>query len=232
MIKLPRLFTEAEIRQDSIVPLAPAQAHYLRNVLRRKEGDALRLFNGRDGEWLARLAALDKKGARAQAQSRLLPQPAPPRAIHLLFAPIKKARLDFLIEKAVELGATHLHPVITRYTEVRQINQSRIAQQIIEAAEQCERLDISSIAPAQTLEALLQAWDRNVPLYACIERTESPALRELAIKGSAALLVGPEGGFAPEEKGMLHNLDFITPVSLGERVLRAETACIKGLSLI
>ncbi len=200
--------------------------------MRRKEGDALRLFNGRDGEWRAELSALGKKSAQAIVQEQLFPQPPPGRAIHLVFAPIKKNRMDFLIEKAAELGATHIHPVLTQNTEIRQLNEERINAQLIEAAEQCERLTVPALAPLQKLDRLLGDWPQNVPLYACIERYDAPLLKDISATGDAAILVGPEGGFTADEAALLTSRPFIRPVSLGTTILRAETACLKALSLL
>lgn len=195
--------------------------------MRRQQGDALRLFNGRDGEWLTTLTAVDKKRAEATPSQCLRPQPPRSREIHLLFAPIKKARMDFLIEKAAELGATHLHPVITSHTEVRQLNEERLRAQLAEAAEQCERLDVPALAPAQKLAALPANWDAAIPVYACIERDETlPLLQSRSLPDKAAFLIGPEGGFAPDEIEMLAKMPFIRPVSLGPVIYRAETTAL------
>jgi len=199
--------------------------------MRRKPGDQLRLFNGRDGEWLATLETLDKKAAIAVPVRLLRPQPQQNRQVHLLFAPLKKARMDILIEKATELGVTHLHPVLTRNTEVRQINEDRLRAQIIEAAEQCERLDIPALVPIKDLTALA-GWDKTIPLYACIERREGlPLLHVCKFGDTMAFLIGPEGGFSEDEAEKLAALPFISAVSLGDTVYRAETAALVCLAL-
>ncbi len=225
-IKLPRLHVHQELHENAKISLSSAQAHYLKNVLRRNEGDRLLLFNGRDGEWLAALTALGKKEAVAVPEKCLRPQPAPQGETHLIFTPIKKARLDFLIEKAVELGATHLHPLITARTEVRHINEERVQAQMIEAAEQCERLAVPRLSRPVSLAALPGSWDRAIPVYACIERRDAPQLKDCDIPDKAAFLIGPEGGFSPEEIAMIEKMPFSKPVSLGETVYRAETAAL------
>lgn len=232
-IKLPRLYVDQDLSADTPVSFTADQAHYLKNVMRRQPGDRLRLFNGRSGEWLAALTTADKKQATARLEKQLLPQPPQGRETHLLFAPIKKARMDFLIEKAVELGATHLHPVITQYTEVRQVNEERLRAQIVEAAEQCERLSVPALAPAKKLATLVSGWDKAIPVHACIERAEdAPLLQDCALGERAAFLIGPEGGFAPEEIEMLRRIPAVRPVSLGSSIYRAETAALICLAAV
>lgn len=230
--KTPRLYGEWPLTAQGEITFAPEQAHYLRNVLRQNPGDRLRLFNGRDGEWLAVLTALDKKTARAVPESVLIPQPDSPTAVHLLFAPIKKARMEWLIEKAVELGATHFHPILTQNTEARHLNEDRLRLQIIEAAEQCERLDIPTLAPLQRLEDNLATWDNTLPLYAALERHDAPHVQNALTSGPTAFLIGPEGGFTAEEKEKILGHNAIQPVSLGPRILRAETAALYVLSQV
>ena len=201
--------------------------------MRRKEGDNVRLFNGRDGEWLAVFTAFEKKSVTANSVRQLLAQPERTREIHLAFAPIKKARMDFLIEKAVELGATHLHPVLTHNTEMRQINETRLRAQIIEAAEQCERLDIPVVYPLQTLENFIGNWQQPIPVMACFERSEAPFIDDVMNnKKDVAFLIGSEGGFSEIEKERLLKQQIIIPVSLGHRIFRSETAALFVLSRI
>lgn len=211
--------------------MAESQAHYLRNVLRRQSGDRLRLFNGRDGEYLAVLQAVGKALVTARCETGLKVQPPAPVPLHLLFAPVKKARLDFLIEKAVELGATHLHPVITRNTETRTLNEDRLHAQIIEAAEQCERLDRPVLLPPMPLESLGQAWPAGCLVLACLERKNAPFIAQAlsGVAGPRAALIGPEGGFTEEEALWLESLSFVRPVTLGARILRSETAACAAL---
>ena len=197
-IKLPRLYVDQELHENADISFDPDQSHYLKNVMRRKPGDQLRLFNGREGEWLVTLSVVEKKGAIAQTVTQTVAQPDKGPEIHLIFAPIKKHRMDFMIEKAIELGATHLRPVITHYTEVRKLNESRVAQQTVEAAEQCERLDLPHCLDIDKLENLIGDWDSKMPIYACIERDEEAPFLSSALKDGEdmAILIGPEGGFS------------------------------------
>ncbi len=234
-IKLPRLYVDQELKKSVLMVLDNTQAHYLKNVMRRKTGDSLRIFNGKDGEWLGVLSFPSKKTAEIAIQKQLLPQSQRQHAVHLVFAPIKKARMDWLIEKSVELGVTHLHPVLTQNTEIRQINEKRIEQQIIEAAEQCERFDIPSLAPLQPLKTLLQNRESKTPLLACIERETAKPVKDALSKSNRddiAFLIGPEGGFTQEEKDMLGSTENIIPISLGTNILRSETAACYVLSAL
>ena len=229
VIKLPRLYVDNELRESNIVNLNKDQAHYLLHVLRIHAGDCLRLFNGHDGEWRASVDSANKKGVSARIDSRIKEQPPVPRELHLFFAPIKKARMDWLIEKAVELGATHLHPVLTHNTEVRAINEERIRAQIIEAAEQCERMDLPELFSLQPVLNILS----TLPLLACLERTDAKSLKEsIPEKESVAFLIGPEGGFTEDEKKKLCGMKNVAAVSLGPRVLRSETAAIMALCAV
>lgn len=231
LAKSPRLYVSADLSPKASVVLPPAQAHYLKNVMRAELGAPVRLFNGRDGEWHATIAQLDKKNAVLALQSQTRPQPRDRRAVHLFFAPIKKARLEWLIEKAVELGATDLHPVLTQHTEVRDINAERTRAQIIEAAEQCERLDLPQLHDITPLRSALGKWPADQPLFIALERAEAPTLaRVLPENGPLAFLIGPEGGWSVEERTFPGNLPFLRPVSLGPDILRAETAALYVLS--
>jgi len=225
--KLPRLFINAPLSQDGGAALSADQAHYLKNVLRRNDGDNVRVFNGRDGEWRGPLENLSKKSGAVRLNIQTRPQPQTTRRIHLYVAPIKKAAMDWMIEKAVELGATDLHPVLTQNTEVRKINAERMAKQIFEAAEQCERLEIPIL---HELTPLSGAFDGKYPVFACIERENAVEIGKSAVNnGDIGLLIGPEGGFTAEEKAFLAQNPHINPVSLGETVLRAETAACYAL---
>lgn len=220
---------EKSLKPGGSAALSPAQAHYLKNVLRKQPGDSLRLFNGESGEYLARIETLSKKDGRAALTKQIKEQTAPAFKTRLLFAPIKKARIDILIEKAVELGATDLHPILTQRTENRKLNEQRLRAQIIEAAEQCERLTIPALHPLQKLESVLSNWNET-PLYAALERAHAPTLSQTLKPGDKAFLIGPEGGFAPEEITIIEKSN-AAPVSLGENILRAETAALLCLSL-
>ena len=227
--KLPRLFVEAALSPDLAVALAAPQAHYLRNVLRRGDGDAVRLFNGHDGEWLAVLAATDRRAVAAVPREPLRTQPAAGIETELLFAPLKKDALDTLLQKATELGATRLRPVLTRNTEARRFNADRALAQVREAAEQCERLTVPDLAPLEPLEAALAARPADQTLYIALERAGAPALSPVADL-KAAFLIGPEGGFTQAERHWLAALPGACPVSLGETILRAETASLYCLA--
>ena len=227
--KSPRLYTELDLMQGGVIELPKEQAHYLKNVLRKSEGDPVRLFNGRDGEWVYCINALGKKGGEAAALEQTRPQTAQGRQIHAFFPPIKKNRMDFMIEKAIELGATDLHPIITQNTETRKINEERLKAQIIEAAEQCERLDLPTLHKLSDMFTVLKSCD--APVYAAIERMDAPK-RITVESGDVAVLIGPEGGFTAEEIATLGTIPSIKAVSLGDNILRAETALLKILCII
>lgn len=223
--KSPRLYVSADLQPGASVVLPDHQAHYLKNVMRAETGSSVRLFNGRDGEWHATIESIDKKKAVLASQSQIRTQPPPRRRVHLLFAPIKKARMEWLIEKAVELGATDIHPVITNHTEVRDINAERTRAQIIEASEQCERLDAPVLHDIMSLKSKLGAWDPNIPIMMGLERANASLLKtSVPENGPLAFLIGPEGGWSQEERELPGNLPFLKPVSLGPDILRAETA--------
>jgi 16S rRNA (uracil1498-N3)-methyltransferase len=227
--KLPRLFTENDLAPDAQIILEEGQAHYFRTVLRRQEGDQFRVFNGRDGEFTAQISVLTKKSAAATAQQKIKDQPPSSGQIHLLFAPIKKQRMNFLIEKAVELGITSLHPVLTARTEMRAINEDRLRAQIIEAAEQCERMDIPVLHPLTPLAAKVRASITKNKLLWAAERSDSPLIYSIKQK-DWAFLIGPEGGFDPVEVEFLSQNPRVTPISLGNTVYRAETAAFLCLA--
>ncbi len=231
--KHPRLYTAHDLGQGGTFTVSDDQAHYLRNVLRKNAGESVRLFNGRDGEWTGILQSADKKAVTVLCDVLIRKQPERGLETHLLFAPIKKARLDFLVEKAVELGATHLHPLITQNAENRQLNDGRLKAQCTEAAEQCERLDIPELSPAALLEEKWRQWPGRLPVLACLERSAAqPLMAALTGLSHVAVLVGPEGGFTAEEAARLQKLPFVTPVSLGPLILRSETAACSALAAI
>ena len=224
-----RLFTDADLEPGAELAATPAQAHYLGTVMRRGPGAALRLFNGRDGEWRARIAAIRKERATLAVEDLLRPQ-APEPDLWLVFAPLKRDATDMLVQKATELGASALLPVLTERTNTDRVNLARLAAIAMEAAEQSERLTVPALHPPRRLPDVLAGWPEDRPLVAAIERSDAPPPpRGLA---HAALLVGPEGGFSPAEVQMLRSRAFLVPASLGPRVLRAETAGIVGLALL
>lgn len=224
LYKFPRLYVAASLGPGDTATLADTQAHYLKTVLRRNDGDHIRLFNGQDGEWLASLAFTGKRGVTAALIKQTRPQPPRNRRVHLLFSPLKKDRLDTLIEKAVELDATDLHPVITERTEVRALNEGRIHSQIIEAAEQCERLDLPELHAIEPMEKLLARW-LGCPVFVGLERSDAKTLNDGIVPlGDCAALIGPAGGWSDKERESFSHMHGIVPVSLGANILRSETA--------
>ncbi len=232
--KYPRLYINVPFSQGAEISLDAAHSHYLKNVLRKSVGDVLRVFNGRDGEWLASLKVLGKKNGSALLTEQIKQQPEISAPLYLFFAPIKKQRMDFLIEKSVELGVSGLYPVITNRTENRKLNEERMRSQIIEATEQCERLDLPTLHPAQKLPELLRMKETlflEAPLFVCLERRELAApLSSYSYEKGAAFLIGPEGGFDDQEVESLIAAENIRLVDLGDTILRAETAAIACLS--
>ena len=228
-----RLYVETDLGPGAAVGLAPGRAHFLRSVLRLKRGAALALFNGRDGEWLARIDALGKGWASLQVESQRRAQEGGPD-LWLLFAPLKRARLDYLIEKAVEFGVARLQPVLTRHTAVTRVNLERLAANAREAAEQCERLDLPEIAAPAALFTALGDWPTGRRLLVCAEAGAARPIAEVLAeeRGGAgdAILTGPEGGFARSELDGLRNLPFVSVVGLGPRILRADTAALAALA--
>jgi|SoiMetStandDraft_2_1073263.scaffolds.fasta_scaffold68324_3 16S rRNA (uracil1498-N3)-methyltransferase len=236
--RAPRLYLDTPLAAEAAVRLDPRQHHYLLTVLRRGPGGTVLVFNGRDGEWLARIDEAGRKATALMPLHQTRTQP-PPADLHYLFAPIKHARLDYLVQKAVEMGASHLQPVITRYTQVARVNHDRMRQNAIEAAEQCGILALPEIAPAVTLHALVAGFPRERLLVFCDEEAEvnDPVAALAAARlrvGSPlrlAVLIGPEGGFAPEERDAVLSLPQVVRLALGPRILRADTAAVAALAL-
>ncbi|WP_300304436.1 16S rRNA (uracil(1498)-N(3))-methyltransferase [Ferrovibrio sp.] len=230
-----RLFVPADLNGGAEVALPPDQAHYLRHVLRLGEGDVVALFNGRDGEFHAVLSAMGKKDVRLQVGMQTRPFAAA-ADLWLCFAPIRQGRIEMVIEKATELGVGKLLPVQTRRCQIAKVNGERLSAIAREAAEQSERLDVPSIENLVTLEKLLAEWPTERRLYVCAERSEAlpllAALQSRPKDESCALLVGPEGGFAPEELESMLRHPAIVPVTLGPNILRAETAAIAALAIL
>ncbi len=230
-----RLFVTADLRPDAAIALPREQAHYLGAVMRAAPGEAVLLFNGRNGEWLGRIDSLGKAGATLVLECRTRTQ-APEPDLWLLAAPIKKERIDLVAEKAAELGAAALWPVFTRRTMASRVNAERLAAHLAEAAEQCERLTVPALKPAMPLDKALADWPPGRILLFLDESGEGRPLAEAlaAIPPAAplAILTGPEGGFAPEERRMLAAQPFTRAVGLGPRILRAETAAIAALAIV
>jgi len=229
---LARLYIEAALGEGGSVDLPQAQAHYLGTVRRLKLGAKLRVFNGDDGEWLAEITEIEKRKASLRMVERLRPPVVCPD-IWLLFAPIKKARTDFIVEKATELGASLIKPVITERTTLPKVRLDRMRIHAIEAAEQTERMDLPEISKPAKLSDVLSMWDSKRALIFADEAGDSlPAIKAFAdINAPAAILIGPEGGFTPDERELLRGHDFVAPISLGPRILRADTAAAASLAL-
>lgn len=242
----PRLYVDSPLQAGGEVPLDRDAANYLRNVLRLKSGDGVLAFNGRDGEWQATLSGDGKRLALALgAQAR--PQPAP-ADLHYLFAPIKHARLDYMVQKAVELGASKLQPVITRHTQVSRVNVERMHANAIEAAQQCGILALPECAEPLAFAAMLERLHADRLLIFCDEEAEvknpvvalggdrelPSALVPVTVRRAArlAVLIGPEGGFSEDERAALLKRPNTVRLSLGPRVLRADTAAVAALTLV
>ena len=229
---IPRLYVEADLAPGEDVPALPGQGHYLAQVMRKAEGDSVHLFNGRHGEWQARIGALRKDKAVFVPEQRLRPQ-AMAADIRLLLAPLKRDAMEWVVEKATELGVASIHLVLTARGVVGRVNEARLAAIAREAAEQCERLDLPAIAPPRDLHRALDAWD-GTPILLGHERGAAPPLPRLAAGRSLplALLVGPEGGFTAQELEALARRCFVSSAALGPRILRAETAAVAGLAVL
>ncbi|MEM8990106.1 MAG: 16S rRNA (uracil(1498)-N(3))-methyltransferase [Pseudomonadota bacterium] len=228
-----RLFVEAPLAAGAEVMLSGDQAHYLVNVMRLREGAEISVFNGNDGEWRARVAALARKGGGLEALERLRAQAAPPD-LWLLFAPLKKARTDFVAEKACEMGCRRLIPVFTQHTNAERVNAARLRAHAVEAAEQCGLLSVPEIAEPMALGAALAALGPRRLMF-CDEtgagRPAAAVLAEAGTGGPWAVLIGPEGGFSDAERARLTAHPGAVPVSLGPRILRADTAAVAALAL-
>ena len=213
------------------MPLEPGQAHYLSAVMRRNPGDQVAIFNGRDGEWSARIDQLGKRGGSLIAGAQTAPQRDPPD-LWLLFAPIKKTRTDFIVEKAAELGCARIQPVQTEFTNSERIRQDRLQAHAIEAAEQCGGTHVAPVAELVPLARLLSGWDPARRILWADEALAGPAAVLAGLPpGPWAILIGPEGGFSNAERGRLSALPFVTRIALGPRILRADTAAVAAIVL-
>jgi len=232
--KMQRLCVEDDLASGGTVGLGRDQSHYLGNVLRMREGGEVLLFNGRDGEWLARIAGLEKKAVRLDLVEETRPQPPAPDLVYA-FAPIKAGRLDYLVQKAVEMGAGVLQPVQTHHTQLSRVGRERLEANALEAAEQCGILALPPVRDLVKFDRLIADWEPDRCLIFCDEAsgTNNP----LPILGAIeerklGLLIGPEGGFSDEERRQLHALPFVTAIPLGPRILRADTAAVAAMALI
>jgi 16S rRNA (uracil1498-N3)-methyltransferase len=229
-----RLHVEADLAAAATVACSDAQANYLRNVLRLRTGDRVLVFNGRDGEWRAELAEAGRRGAALRVGERVRAQEDGPD-IDYLFAPLKRARLDYLVQKATEMGVARLRPVLTRRTTPERVNLERMRANAIEAAEQCGILRIPAVCAPETLGGVLAGWDATRRLVFCDEgsdRSDPVAVLDRLEPGPLALLIGPEGGFEEAERALLLARPFVTRLSLGPRILRADTAAVAALALV
>ena len=231
----PRLFVDAVLAAGETVALEPSQSNYLGNVLRLSAGDTILVFNGRDGEWQASIAGRKRPDSltidtQTREQDRL-------PDLAYVFAPLKHARLDYMVQKAVEMGASSLQPVLTRFTQVSRVNSERMRANVIEAAEQCGILGIADVAEPIALDRYLSGREGQRLLVFCDEAADAadplPALQgELNAPGGIDVLIGPEGGFAEEERAILLRQQRILRLSLGPRILRADTAAVAALALV
>ena len=247
MSSTPRLYVTSPLAAGNAIALDDEQSNYLLRVLRLQVGAPVRVFNGSDGEWAAEIGAVQGKKANLVPVEQVRPQPeAPASAPILLFAPVKKAETDFIVEKATELGAARICPVLTERTQTRTVRLDRFNKIALEAAEQTERLDLPEVADLQPLASALDSLPEGTRIIYCDEagdETEAPwggqagrALPMAAVLArldgaGVAILIGPEGGFTPEERQWLRGRADTLPVSLGPRILRAETAAVAALSV-
>jgi 16S rRNA (uracil1498-N3)-methyltransferase len=232
--KLPRLFLTAPLSLGVPLTATSEQYNYLVNVLRMDENSELLVFNGRDGEWIAKLAVPARKKLTITPVE--LTRAQPPRSdLVFLFAPLKAGRLDYLVQKAVEMGAGSIWPVLTQHTQVQRIGIDRLQANVIEAAEQCGILSVPKVADPEKLDTLLENWDPKRRIIFCDEdaSTHNPVARLGSIQEKRlAVLIGPEGGFSDTERTLLRSLAFVTPIPLGPRILRADTAAVAALAVV
>jgi 16S rRNA (uracil1498-N3)-methyltransferase len=238
--RAPRLHVDAPLAAGANLALEPAKSNYLVNVLRLRPGDPVLVFNGRDGEWRAVLAAGRRKAFALTVAERAREQ-TQAADLHYLFAPLKHARLDYMVQKAVEMGASRLQPVLTRHCQVERVNLGRMRANAVEAAEQCGILNLPEIAEPVSLRDMVDAWTPERLLVFCDE--EAPVADPVAALADArtggllgapplTVLIGPEGGFADDERAALAALPNVIRLALGPRILRADTAAVAALALV
>ncbi len=229
--RMPRLYVDAPLAAGGELALDRDQANYLLNVLRLKRGEEVLLFNGADGEWRARLAGQGKRAA-VELLRREREQPGA-GDLHFLFAPLKHARLDYMVQKAVEMGVSHIQPVITRHTQVARVNVERMRANVIEAAQQCGILALPAVA--EPVDFARAVTDDGRLLIFCDERADVQdplAALKAAPRLPLSLLIGPEGGFADDERAMLLRRGHVARIALGPRILRADTAAVAALAVV
>ena len=230
-----RLYCDTPLGSNVALTLGREQSHYLINVLRYGIGQEVLVFNGKDGEYLATVDAADRKKTVLLCHRQTRPQDPMP-SLMLSFAPIKKARLDFIAEKATELGVGLVQPVMSDYTQVSRVNTERMLANAIEAAEQTGRTTVPEILSPRPLMDLLEDWPKNRHIIFCDEDCAGSAQHDFAhqvanVSGDVAIMIGPEGGFSPRERQAIMALDGVVPVSLGRNILRADTAMLAALAL-
>jgi 16S rRNA (uracil1498-N3)-methyltransferase len=232
--RMQRLFVPHQMQAGGEIEPDPQQAHYLVNVLRMQPGGQLLVFNGVDGEWLASLAEAGRKRVRLALTTQVRPQPGPCDLVYC-FAPLKAGRLDYMVQKAVEMGAGVLQPVLTQHTQMSTIGIERIRANVVEAAEQCGILAIPEVREVVKLERLIWEWESGRRLIFCDEGAETnnpvPALQGIVAR-KLGLLIGPEGGFSDDERQQLRGLPYVTSIPLGPRILRADTAAVAAMAVI
>jgi 16S rRNA (uracil1498-N3)-methyltransferase len=232
--KMQRLYVTGDLHAGAMIEASPDHSHYLLNVLRMSDGAEILAFNGRDGEWRASVHPRSRKAATLRLIDQTRPQPPHPDLIYC-FALLKQGRLDYLVQKAVEMGAGLLQPVITRHTQIAKVGTDRLQANAIEAAEQCGILAVPEVGEPLKFDRLLAGWDRERRLIFCDEDSTTnnplPALQSIAEK-KIGLLIGPEGGFSDDERRQLRALPFVTAIPLGPRILRADTAAVAALALV
>ncbi len=229
----PRIHLSEKLAPAREIELEREQGHYLTGVLRLAPGDPVHAFNASDGEWLCYLATVSKKHVSLRCERKVSDVRQPPD-VDYVFAPLKHARLDYVVQKATELGVRRLRPVITHRTIAERVNLARMKANVIEAAEQCNLVFVPEVAEPEKLEKLLATWDPARALVYCDETAAiaNPLEALKRLKTPAAVLIGPEGGFTDDEKRLLKSLPFVTAISLGPRIMRADTAAVAALTLI
>ena len=241
--RMQRLLVAHDLSANGQITATPEQANYLLNVLRLEDGDRILLFNGRDGEWQATISVPRKRVCVLQIGAQTRPQPSPPLDgpdLHYLFAPLKHARLDYMVEKATEMGVSVLQPVLTQHTQAERVKIERMRANVIEAAEQCGILRLPLFHDPIKLDKMLQGWNAARRLVFCDEDADTANPLDVLARlrradGNVpplAVLIGPEGGFAPAERTLLLGLPFVIRLALGTRILRADTAAIAALSIV
>jgi 16S rRNA (uracil1498-N3)-methyltransferase len=227
-----RLFVDQPLSLAALLPLEAAASHYLVSVMRHAANDSVEVFNGRDGAWSARIVDANRKRTVVQLEQQSTPQETP-ADLWLLSAPLKKERLNWTAEKACELGVAHFVPVQTQRSMAERLNPDRLRAHMIEAAEQCGRTHVPDIAPLVKLDTLLADWPANRTLYFCDETGGGPMIEAVRAKQNtpSAILIGPEGGFTPDERALLRAHPAAIPVTLGNNILRADTAAVAAIAI-